>query len=123
MSRQINQWNRIKIPEIDSHKYSQLLGAWDRHTHTHTYIKQIISKNLLYSTSKLYSAVSNDLYGNRIQRRKYILYIYIYIYIYIVVAQLCLTLCDPRDCSMPGFLVLHHLLEFACMCIYVTDSL
>ena len=29
------------------------------------------------------------------------------------VAQLCLTLCDPIDCSMPGFHVLHHLLEFA----------
>ena len=29
------------------------------------------------------------------------------------VAQLCLTLCDPMDCSMPGLSVLHHLLEFA----------
>ena len=29
------------------------------------------------------------------------------------VAQSCLTLCDPMDCSMLGFLVLHHLLEFA----------
>ena len=28
------------------------------------------------------------------------------------VAQLCLTLCDPMDCSMPGFPVPHHLLEF-----------
>ena len=26
-----------------------------------------------------------------------------------LVAQLCLTLCDPVDCSMPGFPV-HHLL-------------
>ena len=25
----------------------------------------------------------------------------------------CLTLCDPIDCSMPGFPVLHYLLEFA----------
>ena len=25
------------------------------------------------------------------------------------VAQLCPTLCDPRDCSTPGFPVLHHL--------------
>ena len=24
-----------------------------------------------------------------------------------------LTLCDPMDCSMPGFLVLQHLPEFA----------
>ena len=29
------------------------------------------------------------------------------------VTQWCLTLCDPKDCSMPGFPVLHHLLEFA----------
>ena len=27
------------------------------------------------------------------------------------VAHSCLTLCDPVDCSMPGFLVLHSLLE------------
>ena len=27
-------------------------------------------------------------------------------------AQSCLTLCDPMDYSMPGFPVLHHLLEF-----------
>ena len=29
------------------------------------------------------------------------------------VTQSCLTLCDPMDCSKPGFLVLHHLLELA----------
>ena len=28
------------------------------------------------------------------------------------VAQLCLTLCDPMDCSMPGLPVHHQLLEF-----------
>ena len=27
------------------------------------------------------------------------------------VAQLCSTLCNPADCSTPGFPVLHHLLE------------
>ena len=27
--------------------------------------------------------------------------------------QLCLTLCNPMDCSTPGFPVFHHLLEFA----------
>ena len=30
-----------------------------------------------------------------------------------LVTKLCLTLCDPVDYSMPGFLVLHYLLEFA----------
>ena len=29
------------------------------------------------------------------------------------VAQSCLTLCDPMDCSTPGFPVLHQLLELA----------
>ena len=29
------------------------------------------------------------------------------------VAQSCLTVCDPMNCSMPGFSVLHHLQEFA----------
>ena len=29
------------------------------------------------------------------------------------VAQLCPTLCDPMDCSTPGLLVHHQLLEFA----------
>ena len=29
------------------------------------------------------------------------------------VAQVCLTLCDPMDCSTPGFPVLHHLPELA----------
>jgi len=28
------------------------------------------------------------------------------------VAQLCSTLCDPMDCSTPGFTVHHQLLEF-----------
>ena len=29
------------------------------------------------------------------------------------VLKLCLALCDPMDCSMPGFPVLHYLLRFA----------
>ena len=29
------------------------------------------------------------------------------------VAESCLTLCDPMDCSTPGLPVLHHLPEFA----------
>ena len=29
------------------------------------------------------------------------------------VVKLCLTLCDPMDCSTPGFPVLHYLPEFA----------
>ena len=33
------------------------------------------------------------------------------------VTKSCLTLCNPTDCSMPGFLVLHYLLEFAQTCV------
>ena len=29
------------------------------------------------------------------------------------VAKLCLTLCDPMDCSTAGFHILHYLPEFA----------
>ena len=29
------------------------------------------------------------------------------------VSKLCLTLCDPMDCSTPGFPVFHCLLEFS----------
>ena len=29
------------------------------------------------------------------------------------VTKLCPTLCDPMDCSVPGFPVLHYLPEFA----------
>ena len=36
-----------------------------------------------------------------------------HIWCYCSVAQSCLALCDPMDCSTPGFPVLHHLLEFA----------
>ena len=34
------------------------------------------------------------------------------------VAKSCLTLCDPMDCSMPGFPVLHCLSEFAQTPVY-----
>ena len=29
------------------------------------------------------------------------------------VTKSCPTLCDPMDCSTPGFSILHYLLEFA----------
>ena len=34
------------------------------------------------------------------------------------VTQSCLTLCNPTDCSTPGFPVLHHLLELAQTHVY-----
>ena len=35
------------------------------------------------------------------------------IYFVVVQSLSCPRLCDPMDCSMPGFPVLHHLLELA----------
>ena len=40
------------------------------------------------------------------------------------VAQLCATLCDPMDCSTPGFPVHHHLLELTQTQVhYVGDAI
>ena len=38
------------------------------------------------------------------------------------VAKLCLTLCDLMECSTPGFLVLHYLLEFAQTHVHWVDD-
>ena len=39
------------------------------------------------------------------------------------VAKLCLTLCNPMDCSTPGFPVLHRLPEFAQVHVHVVTEL
>ena len=40
------------------------------------------------------------------------------------VTKLCLTLCDPRDCSPPRFPVLHYLLDFAQIHVHwVSDAI
>ena len=43
----------------------------------------------------------------------YFIRLYSFIICCCSVAQLCLTLCDPMDCSTPGFPVLHYLPELA----------
>ena len=40
----------------------------------------------------------------------------------VVVAESCLTLCDPMDCSMRGFPVLHHLPKFAQTHVHWVDD-
>ena len=42
-----------------------------------------------------------------------ILFVYTHIFQFSSVTQLCPTLCDPMDCSTPGFPVHHQLLELA----------
>ena len=34
------------------------------------------------------------------------------------ITESCLTLCNPMDCSMPGFIHLHHLTELAQTCVH-----
>ena len=38
------------------------------------------------------------------------------------VIQSCLALCDPMNCSTPGFSVLHHLLEFSQTHVHCVDD-
>ena len=38
------------------------------------------------------------------------------------VTQLCSTLCDPRDCSMPGFSVPHRLLRLGQVHVYYNSD-
>ena len=38
-------------------------------------------------------------------------FFHVYLHLCCSVTQSCLTLCDPTDCSMPGFPVFHYLLE------------
>ena len=38
------------------------------------------------------------------------------------VTKLCPTLCDPMNCSTPGFPVLHHLLEFSQTHVHWVDD-
>ena len=40
-----------------------------------------------------------------------------------LVTKLCLTLCNPIDCSMPGFPVLHYLPEFAQTHVHLVSGL
>ena len=39
--------------------------------------------------------------------------LFLFLYCCYSVAQSCLTLCNPMNCSMPGFAVLHHFPELA----------
>ena len=45
-----------------------------------------------------------------------------YMNCYCSVAKSCLTLCDPMNCSTPGFPVLHHLPEFAQTHVHWVDD-
>ena len=66
----------------------------------------------LYSTFPLKWLVSNEPAKERLKERKPKCNP-CWVTLIIVAVQSCLTLFDPMDCSMSGFPVLYHLLEFA----------
>ena len=98
------------------------LGVWDQHVHS-AYLKCRTNKDLVHST-EFCSMFCNNIIGKRIWKR-------IDTYIWVTEsfcftpetnvtfltnccsccseAQACPTLCDPTDCSTPGFPVLHHI--------------
>ena len=61
------------------------------------------------TTDRLFYMLVRALQRNRIYTHTHM---YIYIYQFSSVTQSCLTLCDPMDCSKPGFSVHHQLPEF-----------
>ena len=89
-------------------------------------IKQITSKDLLYSTRNYIQHLA-IIYKGKESEKEYInmytciLYIHICIYIYMhaccLVSKSGMTLHDPMDCSTSGFPILHYLLEFAQICV------
>ena len=105
---------------------------------THYYIKQINSKDLLYSTGNYIQYLVIAYNENAYIYMSVCLCMCVYIYTYMnhfaiclkltqhckstilccSVVQLCQTPCDPMDCSTPCFLVLHYLTEFAQTCVY-----
>ena len=63
---------------------------------------------MIFSTSYIFICASNSL--SEILHTNSPLYLYMYVYVYThccccIVAQSCPTLCDPMDCSPPGFSV------------------
>ena len=46
----------------------------------------------------------------------------IYTHICCLVAKSCPTLCNPMDCSIPGFPALHYFLEFAQTHVHLVDD-
>ena len=82
-----------QMPDV----WSQILYYWSRRFYQEE--DRIIHMIMDYNLRHLYELMINLQMG-------------IHINIHCCsVAQSCLTLCDRMDCSMPGFPVLHHLLE------------
>ena len=53
----------------------------------------------------------------------YLFYMQLCVYCCSSVSKLGLTLCDPTDCNMPHFPVLHYLLEFAQIHVHLVDGI
>ena len=81
------------------------LGGWDWYTYRTDIITEILRKTyVIAQETRLNALWCSELEGSPKGRGD--------IYCWSV-TQSCTTLCDPTDCSMPGFPVLHHPLELA----------
>ena len=69
---------------------------------------------LVYHLSRLYFNATTPGFYFLISRRQMFIPLSIWSHCWCCsVAKSCLTLCNPMDCSTPGFPVLYYLLEFA----------
>ena len=72
-------------------------------------LTKVMHQNLLYCPQiVLFNWVKQPLYWNRNAEKENCVEV-----VLLSVAKMYLTLCNPMNCSMPGFPVLHSLLEFA----------
>ena len=78
----------------------------------------IFLHTLLYSLKYIHSMINNNIFKNK-NSINHMSWLFVHISSklssiqFSSVTQFCLTLCDPNDCSMPGFPVHHQLPELA----------
>ena len=101
-------------------------GSWSCITFSHIPLVKSLSYSNGFAARKTGNAVqarqSHQSYGYCYWRREWIFFSRSICFC--SVAQSCLILCDPMDCSAPGFPVLHNFPEFAQTDVHqVTDAI
>ena len=91
-------------------------GAWQPSVHWVTKSQTRLKQPIMHACikDKLFPFVNLESIKLReINQREKDKYCIIFLIQFSLVAQSCLTLCDPMDCSMPGFPVHHQIPELA----------
>ena len=103
----INEWIEIwtKIYVIQKSDVAMRWGNFPHYSHPSHYRADIITRCCQSQVASLVLKASLQ-GGSRC-------FLPLYRHCCCLVAQLCLTLCNPMDCTMPGFPVLPYLPEFA----------